>query len=405
MKFLLLTVKNLRRNTARTAVTGSALVVLVVIVILIGAIFFSLDRLTRAHANNLKMFVRTRWRIPSKMPLSYVDLLSRGAASRPGDVEPEDWVAWQFYGGTLDPKKLAPEDAVMFIALDPRKLRSMMEDLDQLDPELVAGMVANKRAVLLPREMLQAIRKRVGESFQVTGTGLHKGINLSCEIVGELPEGTYNVGIMNAAYLNDVLDKYPKEHGVKHALDGKRVNLVMLKVTDDEAFRRIAQQIQSCSALSDPPLECQTQSAAIASRLGSHRDLLWGMKWLLLPAVLATMALVVVNAVGISVRERSIEIALLKVLGFRPGQLMRLVLGEAVLVGGASGLLGAGLTLGVARSFFANAELLFVDEFAVPIQALAWGPILGAGTALLGSLAPAWSAGRVSVSETFTRAA
>ena len=169
------------------------------------------------------------------------------------------------------------------------------------------------------------------------------------------------------------------------------------------AFQRIAAQIEASGWLTDPPLECQTPGAAIASRLMTHRDLIWGMKWLLLPAVLALLTLVVANAIGISVRDRLTEIALLKVLGFQTTKILLLVLGEAILLGGASGLAAAGLTYLVAHCCFRDAPLLFLDEFIVPVQALWWGPILGMTTAFLGSLSPAWSARAVKPAELFAR--
>src|SRR5262249_12406239 len=147
-----------------------------------------------------------------------------------------------------------------------------------------------------------------------------------------------------------------------------------------------AAQIQSCGLLTDPPLECQTPAAAITSRLTTHRDLIWGMKWLLMPTVLVLLALVVVNAIAISVRERLIEMAVLKALGFRPRQVLLLVLGESLLLGGASGLGAAVLAYGGAQCFFREAEFLFLDEYVVPLQVLWWGPALGALTALVGGL-------------------
>jgi hypothetical protein len=149
MKFFLLILKNLRRNVARTAITGLALAVLVMIAILIGAVFTSLDQLTSFPSQHFKMVVRSRWRIPSRIPLAYLEPLSRGAASGPEDLQPEDWLAWQFYNGTLDPEKFTPESHVVLIAVDPGKIRTMMEDLDTLDPELVAKMRADRRGVLL----------------------------------------------------------------------------------------------------------------------------------------------------------------------------------------------------------------------------------------------------------------
>ena len=72
--------------------------------------------------------------------------------------------------------------------------------------------------------------------------------------------------------------------------------------------------------------------------LEPFRDLIWGMRWLLAPACLATILLVIANAISISVRERRLELAVLKVLGFRPYQILILVLGESLLLGVGGGL-------------------------------------------------------------------
>src|SRR5262249_49922746 len=132
----------------------------------------------------------------------------------------------------------------------------------------------------------------------------------------------------------------------------------------------------------------------------SYRDLIWGMRWLLSPAVVITMALVVANAISLSVRERRNELAVLKVMGFRPAQIMLLVLGEAVLIGLASGFLSTSIIF-----VMVNWLLRAVNPMpmAIPIDALWWGPMLGAGTALAGSLLPAFNACRVRVSEVFAR--
>jgi ABC-type antimicrobial peptide transport system permease subunit len=87
-------------------------------------------------------------------------------------------------------------------------------------------------------------------------------------------------------------------------------------------------------------------------------------------------------------------------MGFRPGQIMFLVLGEAMLIGGVSGMISVGLT------FVAVDEVLSrFNEFAlfVPTGALWWGPAVGAATAFAGSVVPAWSACKIRVTEVFAR--
>ena len=96
--------------------------------------------------------------------------------------------------------------------------------------------------------------------------------------------------------------------------------------------------------------------------------------------------------------------AVLKVLGFGPGQVMALVLGEALLVGCLAGLLSSGATW-----YLFNLKgglpfsIAFFPAFRIPTAALWWGPLLGGLTALAGSLLPSWSARSVKVAEVFSK--
>ena len=126
----------------------------------------------------------------------------------------------------------------------------------------------------------------------------------------------------NREYLNAALDDYPRKHnGQAHPLAGKTLNLMWLRVPDSASFERVAEQIANSPLLfaaggeMRKPIECD-----IARFMEAYRDMIWGMRWLLTPAVIFTLVLVLANAISISVRERGTEMAVLKVLGFRPGQ-------------------------------------------------------------------------------------
>src|SRR5439155_413439 len=145
----------------------------------------------------------------------------------------------------------------------------------------------------------------------------------------------------------------------------------------------------------------------IASFLDAYRDLLWGMRWLLVPAILVTLALVIANAISISVRERRTEMAVLKVLGFTPNHILILVLGEALLIGCLSGLLSAWATKFLVNELIGGIAIPIglIGKFFVAGAAPWWGLSIGALTALAGSLLPAWSARSVKVSEVFAKVA
>jgi putative ABC transport system permease protein len=407
-KYLAFVSKSLLRNPLRTSLTSLAVMVLVFVVTLVVSFLAVLDFVLMEKSKDLKAIVTERWQVPSQMPYAYASTLELGAATRSGDVRPQDSMSWSFYGGTIDPEKRTRENLLFAFVLDPHKLRSMMDDLDSLDPAIEQKLIDNKRGILIGIEKLQAMNKRVGERIKVTSMS-YKDIDLDFDIVGTFPDGRYNnSAAMNKDYLLDALDAYARAHnGTKHPMAEKALNLFWLRVPDLEAYRRVADQIMTSGLYTAPAVKIETASSGIATFIEPYRDLLWGLKWLLVPALLITMALVIANAISISVRERRTEMAVLKVLGFGPGRILALVLGEALLIGGGSGLLSAGFSYLLVHILLGGIKfpIAFIPMFDIYVDALWWGLVCGAVTALAGSLVPAWSARTVKVSEVFAKVA
>jgi putative ABC transport system permease protein len=416
MKFFLLILRNIGRNKLRSALTAVVTVVLVFVVTLVWSILALLDAVTTEKSQNFRAMVTERWSIPSRLPFSYADGIGRGAARHPGDVVPQDWMTWQFYGGTLDPAKVTRESIVFAIACDPKKILTMMEGLDSLPPdqevelrENVAKLGATRQGVILGRNHLKFNNKRVGDRMKLFGIGNFKGINLEFDIVGAFPPGRYDtLAAFNRDYFNNELDAYAaRNQGRKHPLAERSLNIVLLKVPSTEAFNRVAAQIETSPLFTSPTVKCETFSSGIASMLEGFRDLIWGMRWLLAPACLTTILLVIANAISINVRERRQEMAVLKVLGFRPYQLLILVLGESLLLGAGSGFLSAAGAYVVINWGMEGIKfpIAFFDRFMIPGAALWWGPAVGAIAAFAGSFLPAWSARNVKVAEVFAKVA
>jgi putative ABC transport system permease protein len=253
----------------------------------------------------------------------------------------------------------------------------------------------------------------------------YKNIDLEFKIVGVIPVDRYDeYAIMNMAYFYQEMDKFtnnPKNpnRGKPHPLADKRLNLIWLRVRDKDHFARVADYIENgvpshsggirTKLFTDPEVKCETASSGVASYLDSFRTLFWAIKWLLVPAILFTMTLILANAISISVRERRTEMAVLKVLGFRPAQVLGLVMGESLLVGCASGLLAAVLTLVLVNGLMGGIPFPIMwmskADFKIPAHALWWGVVTGGATGFLGCIIPAWSAGTVKVSEVFAKVA
>jgi putative ABC transport system permease protein len=120
-----------------------------------------------------------------------------------------------------------------------------------------------------------------------------------------------------------------------------------------------------------------------------------------------TLSMVIANAISISVRERQLELAVMKVLGFQPWQVLLLVLGEALLLGAGAGLACGLLTYGVINWGFGGLKfpMAFFDTFLVPVRAIGWGAAAGAAAALAGGFLPAWSARNVKAADVFSKVA
>jgi putative ABC transport system permease protein len=261
----------------------------------------------------------------------------------------------------------------------------------------------------LGQDRLKAINKRVGERIKVTSF-THKDIDLEMEIMGAFPNlPRYNqVGVMNRDYLQDAIDAYPRTHnGTKHPRADTNLNLVWLRLPDSQTFSKVGNQIMSSPQYTAPAVKTETAASGTSSWLEPYRDIFFIVKWILVPILFAIMALVMAMAISISVRERRIEMAVLKVLGFTPGRILAIVIGEAVLVGALSGFFIVALFYGLVQLSLGGIPfpIAWMAIWPIPTDALWWAPLFGAGTSLLGSLVPAWSARSIKVSEVFAKVA
>jgi putative ABC transport system permease protein len=114
-------------------------------------------------------------------------------------------------------------------------------------------------------------------------------------------------------------------------------------------------------------------------------------------AVTFTILLVSANTVAMAVRERTRELAILRTLGFAPGEILQLVLGESVLISLAGGLLGLALGWLIAKGLQAVAGAFGFSGIRWQAAAIVFGMAIVIG--LLAALVPALIASRKNVVE------
>jgi putative ABC transport system permease protein len=409
-KYFPFILRNVRRNLLRTIVASLAIIFLTLVVTAVWSILVPLDFVMTEKTSDIKSIVTEKNSVPSQMPYSYATTLERGSPSSPGDIEikDEDSMTWSFYGGSIDSSgKMTFETFIFFFVMDPRKLPTMMDELENIDRSSVEAMIKKPEGVILGKDRLKTLNKRIGERIKVFAIGGYKDIDLEVEVVGTFPDlpRYNNSGVMNRDYLQKALDVYERKNNKKHPSADKNLNLVWLRVPDTHAFSKLTNQVMSSPLYASPAVKCETASSGSSTFFESFKDLLWGVKWLLVPALLTIMTLVMAVSISISVRERRTEMAVLKVLGYTPGHILAFVLGEAILVGALSGLFSAILAYGLINGTLGGIpiQLAWMGIWPILADAFWWGILFGSMTSLLGSILPAWSARNTKVSEVFAK--
>ena len=180
-----------------------------------------------------------------------------------------------------------------------------------------------------------AINKKVGDRIKVYCFN-YKDIDFEVEIIGSCPAGsTTESAIMNIDYLPpDDGRLRAEQHGQRHPMADKSLNLFWARFPQTRRIRAVRRADRAGPGrFSSPAVKVEMSSAAVASFLDAYKDILWAMRFLMAPLIVGVIVLIVAIANSIGVRERQKEMAIMKVLGFAPWQILVLVLGEAILVG------------------------------------------------------------------------
>jgi len=115
-------------------------------------------------------------------------------------------------------------------------------------------------------------------------------------------------------------------------------------------------------------------------------------------AIVFTLLLVTVSTMGMAIRERFREMAILKAIGFRPHELMTFIVAESLLLA----LLGAVIGAGGAAWLFGNIDIEKISGgilifFEVTPRMLGSAFLISMVLGILAGVIPAWSVCRMSV--------
>jgi putative ABC transport system permease protein len=412
---VVLVLRSLVRSLLRTSLTYLAVFVLVFIFSSVESVLDFLSELTVQKDQNLKGIVTEKYQIPSQMKPSHLqgikDMINAlPDGERPDDVE-GNIMTWAFVGGTLDPNKRTFQNSLFFFATEPEKVLKMMPGLEDLTGEQLdllkratAEMERDPKAVVIGAERLRQLGKRVGDRMKVTSLN-YAGIEFDFVIIAEFPAGSRweQSAVMNRRYLDNELDAYKGRNGKEHDLADKCMNLIWVRLPNPKAFDDLSEKLSDPGKFS-PAIKMEIESSAYANFLSPYKTLISFMRYALAPGLLIITTLVASLVIGIGVRERRTEIAVLKVLGFRPWMVLGLVLGEALLIGTLSGFMATATAYSLVNAMGGiPLPIGFFGKFFIPESALWWGPAIGGLTSLVGSILPSATAYKIKASQVFSR--
>jgi putative ABC transport system permease protein len=189
----------------------------------------------------------------------------------------------------------------------------------------------------------------------------------------------------------DFLDEELKRHGGDHG----RANLYWVKCKEAAGMEPLGRRIDAAFANTPDETKCEDESTIIASIIKGRGDIPGKLQLVGTVAVLANI-MVVANTMGLSFRERTGELALLRALGFSTVWVTRAVVAESLMMALIGGLFGI-LPVWAFFHFVPVTDIGMgpMPRFVVPVGSMMWAAGAVTAVGLAAGLAPALRVSRL----------
>lgn len=396
MSLLTLILVNLGRHKRRTVVTVLSVMIALFLFCTLHGVLDTLDASIRVSSVS-RLVSRNAVSIVFPLPRSYRDRI----AAIPG-VTSVSYANW--FGGRdpADPRDFYAQFAVdadtyfpmyaseiEIVAADPPQAKISVPQ--GVNPKL-ASFLADRTGAVVGERLFQRKGWKVGQTIPISGTIFPGTWNFTIHAVYRALDPAFgeNALIFHWDYLNE------------RGMGGSGpVGWYVMKLADPDQAGAISKRIDDMFRNSSAATETGTERMFQASFVSMYGNIpfLIGVIGL---AVVFAILLVAANAMMISARERTAEIAVLKTLGFEDRTLFLLVMAEAGAISLTGGVIGALLA-----KYVIEGTGLSAGGF-LPPMIVNWGTIaLGVGIAALMGVAsgvvPAWQAARLNIVDALRR--
>jgi len=243
-------------------------------------------------------------------------------------------------------------DLVAVHGIEPDVVRQF-RDIEIPDADF-AAFASERDAAIVGQRAAARYGWKIGQSVSLERLG---GLTFTIRGIFRSPtEGLESAILVDLAYLQIATDQPGK------------VTLYSVRLANPEQGDAVAAAIDRQLGSSSAPTRTATETAFLDAAVSSLAGLVEFVS-LLGYGALGLVALGVGNSLSMSIRDRTREIAILKIVGFRRPQVLQLMLSEALVCGLAGGLLGGSLAW----------LLLKASHFELSVEGFSFAPSLTPG--------------------------
>ncbi len=319
-------------------------------------------------------------RLVTRNAISLVFPLPLNYAQRMRQVDGVTGVSWgNWFGGVyVNERNFFPQfavDAATYLDLYPEYVVADAEK---------KAFIADRQGVVVGRKLADRFGWKLGDQIPLRGTIFPGTWTFTLRAIydGADEKTDENQFLFQWAYLNETVKK-------RYGRRADQVGFYIERLRNPDDAADVSRQIDTFFRNSLAETLTETEKAFQLGFISMTELILVAVQAVSFVVILIIMA-VMANTIAMTARERTAEYATLKALGFGPGFIGWLIVGESLLIALVGGAIAIALTFPVAAAF-GHAMGSFFPSFRVSHETV-WLQL--AAAAVIGLVAAAWPAFR-----------
>jgi putative ABC transport system permease protein len=389
MKYLNYILRNIGRNPVRSVLTVASTAICLFLMMILVSFFAMNDEVSSGSRIHNRIATLNANGFAGMVPIHYVAQVA--ALDGVKATTPFNW-----FGGKYK------DEVVPFgqFCVDPKTVFVVMEELT-LPPDQLKAFQDNRDACIIGRKLATEKNLQVGDPLPLKGDLYPVDLLLKVRGIYDGPsDRDLRMCLIRYDTFDDSLKRVVIAGNSSRPANANRsgnAGMIFTKCKSAGVMAAVSKTIDDMFRNSEAPTRTQTEEAfgkMFEEMMGDLRTMIRVIGL----AVVFSLLCVSGNAMAMSIRERTAEVAVLKAIGFEKGLILFIVLTESMLVAGIGGALGS---LG-SKALFEVVDLsrytagflpFFYIPWSVALQGLAVSLFVGFASGFL----PAMRAAHLSV--------